>query len=157
MVYHDAAIRNVMERLKLPAINTLAEQAGIQTVYRILVYYADGRAYHSAATLLYKARYRNPKMETAYLGFFDNQVIEHEIASKTYQKFTKMLQQAHFDSLHFPTERLLHSATIWCIERATGTFAHQVILTPHYNEKPYSLIINAIDSYLPQAVREIRY
>lgn len=157
MVYHDTAIRTVLARLNLKPLKTLACQPGVQAVFRIVAYYADGRAYHSATTLIDNSQHENLTMESIFVGFFANKAIMREVSRERYQKFRDVLNQVHFDTLYFPTDKLLYTSTLWCIERATGTFSHQLILSPHISEKPYCLIINAIDDYLGDAVREIQY
>lgn len=157
MVYHDAAIRAVIERLGLQPLKSLAQQPGVQTVYRIIAYYADGRAHHSVSTLWDKHGSPTLQMESIHAGFFKNKALIRQIDRDDYLKFRAVLNQTKFDTLYFPSEDLLHVSTIWCIERATGSFYHQLVLTPHTTKKPYIQIVNAIDGYLHDAIREIGY
>lgn len=156
MVYHDTAIRTVVERLKLRPMKHIAQQPGVQTVYRFIAYYADGRAYHSASTLIDKSFRTEKHLEIVYSGFFNDRLIKRQIDKQGYQKFIAVLQASNFDKLQYPGSGLLYTPTIWCIEKATASFSHQITLNPHSNQEPFCRIINAIDGYLPEAVREIQ-
>ncbi|MGJ3240079.1 MAG: hypothetical protein ACFE0Q_15335 [Anaerolineae bacterium] len=155
MVYHGTTIRRVIERLNLPSLKYIAQQPGIQDVFRVIVHYVDGRAYDSVSTLVYEVGRDNAHLETIYAGFYDNQPIKRQIARTRYQQFITVLQRAKFDTLYFPNDTLLHTATVWAIERATASFSHLLILTPHCNQPPYCEIINAVDGYITEAIREI--
>jgi|GEM_PF-5909623 len=156
MDYQETAIRAVVERLNLESLKAVATRPGIQSAYRIIVSYADGRAYDSASTIIYITNQPHAIQETRYSGFLKNKAIKREIDLVNYRRFVKTLQNIQFDSLHFPVSELLHAPTIWYIERATGQFSHAVLLNPHISEKPYVLLTNIIDGILPDAVREIR-
>ncbi len=155
MVYHNTAIRAVVERLNLIPLKHIAQQPGVQTVFRFITYYTNGRAYHSASTLVHESSRTHSRLETIYSGFLNDRLIKRQIENERYQKFTNVIQQVQFDSLYFPVSDLMHTRTIWCIERATTSFSHRLIMNPHISHQPYCRIINAIDAYLPEAVREI--
>ena len=156
MVYHNMAIRAIVERLNLISLKQLAQQPGVQTVFRFIAYYTDGRAYHSASTLTRESTSPHSMLETIYSGFLNDRPIKRHIDNERYQKFIDVIQQVKFDNLYFPVSDLMHSPTIWCIERATASFFHRLILSPHINQQPYCRIINAVDGYLYETVREIK-
>ena len=155
MVYHDAAIRSLIERVGVANVRDLCQQPGMQAVYRITVYAVSGRIRHSIATLLVSAQ--RHKLEVVYDGLFEHQPLQYSINIAEYDAFVTTLRKARFDVLHDQANLLLSSDSIWQIERAAGSLHHQVILAPSKPEKPYSLLVNAIDAYLPQAIREITY
>ena len=66
------------------------------------------------------------------------------------------MTQSQFDSLRDQGDLPQNLMTLWRVERAAGTFYHGLVLSPHKSLLPYSRIVNAIDSHLPDAVREMR-
>ncbi|MEM9951380.1 MAG: hypothetical protein AAF846_07265 [Chloroflexota bacterium] len=154
MTHFHRAIREIEEKLGLTSLKQLAKVAGVQTVFRIVSYYADNRAHHSVATIIC-GRHEKPSLEVQYLEFLDNQTIHHTIEQKALEQFMTIIHRVRFDTLTYPIEQLSHSQTIWSLQRAVGRFTHEVMINPHRQDKPYRYLINGIDGYLSDAVREI--
>lgn len=155
MDYQETVIRTVVERLNLASLKKLAQRPGVQSAYRIIVYYVDGRAYNSASTITYETNQPYARQYTQHVGFLNNRTLNHDIELSDYQRFVKTLQAIKFDLMHFPVSELRHTKTIWQIEKATGHFSHSVLISPHFPEKPYCILTNIIDGLLPESVREI--
>ena len=155
MEYQETVIRTVVERLNLDKLRKLAQRPGVQSAYRIIVCYSDGRAYDSASTIIYESNQPHAIQHIQYVGFLNNKTITHKIKLADYQRFVKTLQAIKFDTMHFPIARLQHAKTLWFIEKATGHFTHSVLISPHVAEKPYCLLTNIIDGLMPESVREI--
>ena len=157
MVYHESAIHTIQKQAQIKPLRILASQAAVQVALRLTVYYVDGRAHNSVATLVKEANQDDLRLETHFIGFCAGRPITRHISQTTFQTLVAIIQKSNFDTMYFPEDKLLHTATIWFVERATGQFYHSVMLNPHYHDKPYCVVVNAIDSYLPDAVREIRH
>ncbi|MEO1164948.1 MAG: hypothetical protein AAFV98_14265 [Chloroflexota bacterium] len=157
MVYRDSAINTIQKQAQITPLRAFASQAAVQVVFRFTVYYVDGRAYNSVATLVQQANQDALSLETTFVGFCAGRPITRHISRTDFQTFMRVIQKSNFDTMYFPEDKLLHTATIWQVERATGQFYHSVVLNPHCHDKPYCVVVNAIDSYLPDAVREMRH
>jgi len=152
MVYHDTAIFALMDRMNVRHIKELGKQPGVQAIHRITAYYIDGRAQHSVATLYCANHAASHRLEVVYDGFLDHHPLIRSIAAENYDAFTTALHKARFDDL---SDQSAFTKTVWSIERSSGTFYRRVVLSPHSSDKPYCQITNAVDFYIPEAVREI--
>lgn len=155
MTYHTSAIHSIQSRTKVAAIRDIATQPDVQTVWRITVYYVDGRAHNSVATLTQTTGQATLALVTHFVDFCDGRPIARQITQEAYRRLLAVLHGVQFDTMYFPESALLHTPTVWHIERATARFVHQLTLSPHCHDKPYCVVVNAIDSYLPDAIREI--
>lgn len=154
-MYYDQVIANLLDRMGVAPLQTLSQQPGIQTGYRVVVYYVDGRAAHSVATLLGKARHADQLLTVVYAGLFDGRALRHTVPRDAYERFTRALQRVRFDQLDDQSATLVDAKTVWRVERASGALYRRVLLTPHTIETPYTAIVNAIDDDLAAAIREI--
>lgn len=149
-----AILRDIAERAGLPPLVKLARQPGVKTIYRVTVHYDRQRACNSAATLCcWKGR--NPVLEVIYQGRFHHKPITHPITEAHCEAFGSVLQKVNFDHLPDQPQLVLYGIDLWLVERAAGGFNKSVILSPNRPDVPYSSIVNAVDAYLPEAVREI--
>lgn len=156
MKYHAAALRTVVDRTQAPNLKTLAQQPGVRVVHRLVVYYADGLARHIVATLISRTGSDDALLEVVHEGFFDNKARSHRISADHHAAFCAVLTRLNFDQLSDQPDTELERQTLWLLERASGSFYKSLLLSPHYIEPPYSGIVNAVDAYLPEAIREIR-
>lgn len=155
MSYHRRFIQSVEAKLDLNPLKQIASQPSVYTAFRIVAYYVDGRAYHSASTLTCKTIDSMATLDIQYLGFLNNHCIQVQIGKDSLEHFMKVIHNIRFDTLRYPENKLLNAPTLWNIQQVVGTFQHDVTLNPHDEEKPYCYLINAIDGYLSDAVREI--
>lgn len=156
MSISSSSLSAIAKRMQLTPLNKLSAQAGIHHVYRITIYYQNKRAHNSVATVLhaYKTQYT---CETCYENVLNNHPISHEIHPKAYERFTQGLYSIQFDKLTDQANLPLHYKTLWMIERAAGSFYKSILFTPDRLEKPYTTIINILDSYIPESIREVPY
>jgi hypothetical protein len=72
------------------------------------------------------------------------------------QSFVRTLQKTGFDRLPDQPDAPYFGVDLWLVERAAGNFVKSVIIAPSKVRPPYTAVVNAIDGYLPEALREIR-
>jgi hypothetical protein len=154
MSYQPAFIYSLSTRFNLAPLKSLAVQTTIRALLRITAYYADGRAWHSVATL-YDERGKAPRLEVLYEGLQIEKALIYPINAAAWLSVQQAMTQAAFDTLRDQSDLPKNLMTLWRIERAAGTFYHGLVLSPHKVMSPYSRLVNAIDAYLPEAVREM--
>lgn len=153
MEFPAAPLRALAEAADLPHLKQAALRPGVRAVYRISVYYADDRARHSVATL-WHALLEDLLLEVVYDGLFHNQPLHHTISEENFEHFVAVLNSIGFDKLPDQPDLTLLSSPLWLVERASGTFYKSVVLSPQQQTQPYIRLVNAIDAYLPEAIRE---
>lgn len=150
-------MHTILENADVPALKTLAAQPGTKTAYRFVVFYADRRARNSVATLIEERGFGTSQLETIYEGFNSAKPMISTIPSSRLTLLADAFARVGFDRLpdgKSPDGKL---RTLWLIERAAGSFYKAVMLSPHEPVLPYSTLVNAIDGYLPEAIREMSF
>ncbi|RMG89891.1 MAG: hypothetical protein D6712_00900 [Chloroflexi bacterium] len=149
-----APLRAVIEQANVQSLFKLATQPAVKGVYRLTAFYPDRRAHHSIATLTYTA-YEEATLEVIYIGAFHNRPLTHTITWERLEQFESALRKAGFDKLHDQNNVSVYGEDCWLLERAAGSFSKSILLAPHRVEQPYTTIVNAIDAYLPEMIREV--
>lgn len=147
-------LRNIAEQLGCPPVKHVAARPGIQAVYRVTVHYPDMRASDAVATLVH-TRAQDAVLETLYRGRFNNRPLKRQLDMRDYQAFSRILTPALFDRLPDQPDILFYGADLWLIERGAGSFVKGVIVAPKTASEVYSRLLDAIRTYLPEAIREI--
>lgn len=154
MLNRTRVIYGVIERTDAPDIRQLAAKPGCKDVHRVICYYGDASASHSVATLIATIRHEY-SLSVIHENRFGHRPLTYNVSPAAYETLTQALTRAHFDRLADQPENAT-SATVWMLERVAGTFHHSVLLCPDEPEPPYSIITNAIDDQIPEAVRKIQ-
>ncbi len=154
MDYLYASLKEVAERLALPPLKQLALAPGTKAVYRITCYSINGRLHHSVGTLTAQLG-DAPLLTVVYEGLFAHKPLEHRLAASAYERWSATLTQLSFDKLTHQSGLAHCQQSVWLVEKGVNTFYHSVLLSPERPQPPYSTIINAIDAYLPEAIRDI--
>ena len=154
MAFTGTALYEVADNLGVSNIKDITKQAGIISVLRITAYYPERKARHSIATLVQRHQDKR-EMTVVYEGFFNHQPINKSVARDDLENVLNALQQARFDNLYDQPTLSYKDHILWLIQRASGIYLHGIIVSPDVPQMPYSLIVNAVDAYLPEAIREV--
>lgn len=154
MAFHGSTVYEVADNFGLPRPTDIARQAGVTNVLQITAYYPQRRMRHSAA-LVVEVQHGDPKLEIVYEGFNRQRPLKLKLARAHLESLMDVLHQAKFDRLSDQANLSYKGRSLWLIQRACGPYCHSIILAPDVPQLPYSAIVNAIDAYLPEAVREI--
>jgi hypothetical protein len=155
MQFYTALLYGIVFRCGVTDLKELAKQPTYKALHRVVVYYADQRARHAVATLYDERGHTDKRLEVVYEGFNQHKPFVFTLKAARYEQWITALAQAQFDQLSdqpAPPDKL-HS--LWLLERAAGSFYKNVLLSPQHTPPPYSILVNAIDGYLPEALREI--
>jgi len=147
-------IYGLADRMNITTLNRLAARPDVIDVYRVTVYSMNQKVRNSVATLYHQTR-QVYRLEIVYEGLFDHKPLAHPVSTSDYEAFVDALRRVQFDSLSDQQGLPLHNPIFWLLERAAGTYQKGVLFSPQKPEKPYSTLVNAIDAYLSEAVREV--
>lgn len=147
-------IYGLADRMNLTPLMQLAARPDVIDVYRVIVYSMDQKVRNSVATLYHQTRQKH-HLEVVYEGLFEHKPLHHAVDESDYESFVGALRHVKFDSLRDQQDLPLHNSIFWLLERAAGTYQKGVLFSPQKPEKPYSTLVNAIDAYLPEAIREV--
>jgi len=149
-------LRLLAERLQQPDLRKITMQPGISEAVRVSVYHHMGRSPDMVATL------RRPRAQDCLLSvIYDkpDKPIQYDflVPVDRYHKLLHTLRANKFDTLDDQPDLPFGGVDLWWIERAVGTFYHDVILTPEAVRGHHREMALAIRSLLPEAVRDLAF
>lgn len=155
MEHHAHALREIAESVGLEPVQQIARQPGIKGVYRVTVRFVEGQARNSAATLC-RFVVGDTVLAVVYQGMFHHKPLTHPIPSPRYEAFETALQQVGFDRMSDQPNVPFYGADLWLVERAAGSFLKSVICAPRTALNPHVAVVQAVQYYLPEAVRQVQ-
>ena len=154
MPFDGSDIYQLASRLGLPDLERAARAPGVMAVLEILVYYAERRVRHSAARVL-EYQLGEIELQVAYEGVRLETIPRIAIEEARMKKLNAVLLAVKFRSLSHQRDLSYDESSLWLIQQAAGSHIHGIMVAPDRPVLPYSTIVNAIDEYLPEAIREV--
>ncbi len=151
--YQGYLLRSIATQIGADPTPTIAQMPGVQAVYRVTVHYHDARCYNSVATLT-RGVVGNPTLTIQY-EHAPYATVHDEMDVVAFKQFMQALQKARYDHLSHQASLPTYGIDLWLVERAASGFSKDVILAPYGAKPPYIPIIEAVNTYIPQALREI--
>lgn len=148
-------LRFVAVRLRLPELVDVVRAPGINEAYRLTIQYHDGRHPNQTATLTY-AQSGAVLLSVAYLRTTHQPVFEYPMDAERFQAFDLAIRRSGFDRRDDQPDVPYTGVDLWLLERASGGYFHDVVLAPGQAVGIYSWMVDAVQQYLPEAVRAIQ-
>ena len=141
-------------QLGLPDLGRAAGEAGVMSVLQVSAYYAERRVRHSVARV---SEYQTGEIEllVVFQGVSLAEPLRLTVGRESMERLDNVLLRVKFDKLGDQPGLSYGERSLWLIQRAAGTHVHGIMVAPDRPEAPYTTIVNAIDAYLPAAIREI--
>lgn len=155
----SAPLRFIATRLRVPDLPHVVRQPGTGEAFRLTVQYHDARHPDQVATL--SKSHASPTAATVALqvvyrrASVDPLTLEYEIEPERYQRLGATLRRINFDALDDPPDVPYYGADLWLVERAAGSFHHDVIIPPAHAVGVYADIVALIQTTLREAIRAI--
>lgn len=146
-------LRLLAARMGLAELTQVIREPTVNEALRVSIHYHDGRSPDSVATLrrglgemcqLTVIYDRSPKRAT----------LRYDIDLERYRDFLVALRRVKFDTLDDEEDLPFLGVDLWLVERAAGSFHHDVVLCPETARGFHREIILALGQHLPEAVRE---
>ena len=141
-------------QLGLPDLTMAAGRAGVMSVLQVSAYYAQRRIRHSVARVS-ELQTGEIELQVVFQGVSLNEPLRLAVERQNMEKLEETLLRVKFDKLGDQGGLSYAERSLWLLQRAAGTHVHGVMVAPDRPEPPYSTIVNAIDAYLPEAIREV--
>lgn len=141
-------------QLGLPDLERAASYAGVMSVLQVSAYYAARRVRHSVARVV-ESQTGEIEMRVVFQGVSLNAPLRLTVERESMEKLDEVLLRVRFDKLSDQPGLTYGERSLWLIQRAAGSHVHGIMVAPDRPEMPYTTIVNAIDAYLPEAVREL--
>jgi hypothetical protein len=151
----SAPLRFIAVRLNVPELERLVRQAGVGEALRVTVQYHDGRHPDQIATLT------KPLVGLATLNVVYRRTgnppmrLDYQIETERMQQLTAALRRINFDKLDDAPDIPWFGADLWLVERAAGSFHHDVIIAPSNATGIHADLVELIQNGLRESVRAI--
>ena len=147
-------LRFLAVRLHQPEIGEIARRPGVNAVYRVTIQYHEGCHPDQVATLV--CMQDGTAVLTVAYRRAKPTVLAYQMAADHCRALDSALRQIGFDGLDDQPDLPLLGVDFWLIERAAGSYLHDVVLAPALAEGPYAALAAAVQTHLRQAVRAIQ-
>lgn len=147
-------LRVVAERLKVEPLKRETAKPGVNEAFRVTVNYHDGRQPDIVATIK-----RGHGNTCTLVVIYDKpgKALQYEftIPLERFQALLATLRNSKFDTLDDEPDIPYTGVDLWLIERGSGTFYHDIVLSPSTAKGHHRELVLAIRQHLPEAVREL--
>jgi hypothetical protein len=147
------AIRLVAVRLGQGELKDITQKPGIHEALRVSVYYHDGRAPNSVATLM-RSLSATCRLQVAYDKTPNPVYFDLTVPSQKYQALLLDLRRTRFDKLDDQPDVPFFGVDLWLVERIAGSFYHDIVLCPSSAESNYREVMLSIRMHIPESVRQ---
>ncbi len=154
MPFDGLDVYQLASSLGLPNLERVAASAGVMSVLQITAYYAERRVRHSVARIL-EYQMGEIEMQLAYEGVKLAKPMRLTVEREHMEELNVVLLDVRFGKLGDQADLSYNERSLWLLQRASGSYLHSIMVAPDRPEPPYSTIVNAIDAYLPEAIREV--
>ena len=147
-------IRLVALRLRQDELRNVTQQPGVNEAFRVTIQYHDARHPNQVATLT-RGHGGSAALHVIYDKPNKSVHFDYSVPFDRYRALLTTLRQVRFDTLDDQPDVPYVGVDLWLVERASGSFYHDVVLAPERARGPYHELIVAIDAQLKEALRAI--
>lgn len=147
-------IRLVALRLRQDELRNVTRQPGINESFRVTIQYASADHPNQVATLT-RGHGGDCALRVVYDKPNKDVHFSYTVEIDRYKTLLTALRRLQFDSLDDQPELPYFGVDMWLVERASGSFYHDVVLSPESARGFYRELVLAIRQHLKEAVRAI--
>ncbi|NDJ74805.1 MAG: hypothetical protein GYB65_00985 [Chloroflexi bacterium] len=149
-----APIRLVALRLRQDELRNLMQQPGTNEAFRVTIQYNDPIHPNQVATLT-RGHGGSAALHVVYDKPGKDVHFAYDIPLERYRELFTALRRARFDHLDDQPDVPYFGVDLWLVERASGSFYHDVVLCPESARGFYRELILAIREHLREGLRAI--
>lgn len=147
-------IRLIALRLRQNELRTVTQQPTVNEAFRVTIQYADPQFPNQVATLT-RGHGGTASLTVIYDKPGKQVYFTYPVEAARFQDFLAALRRAKFDHLDDQPDVPYFGVDLWLVERASGSFYHDVVMSPDSARGFYRELLLAIRQYLREAVRSI--
>jgi len=146
-------LRDIAAQLGLTEFRRLTQQPTVNEAVRVTIHYDAVRQADSVATLVRGHHRDDCTLTVVYARLQKPARLTFSIPQKRYQQLLAELRRARFDHLDDEPDLAFLGVDLWLIERAAGSFQHDIVLGPASAIGNYRECVRAFQQHLPESVR----
>ncbi len=147
-------IRLVALRLRQDELRNLTQKPGINEVFRVTIQFHDGRHPNQVATLT-RGHGSACTLKVVYDKPGKDVFFTYAVEVDRYKTLLSALRRIKFDDMDDQPEVPFFGVDLWLVERASGSFYHDVVLAPESARGFYRELVLAVREHLKEALRAI--
>ncbi|MCC7209315.1 MAG: hypothetical protein IT323_18535 [Anaerolineae bacterium] len=152
----SAPLRLIALRLDVPELAAVAHQPQVTEAFRVTVQYHDARHPDQVATLVRDRSGEGARLSVAYRRATGRPLtLDFRIDAARFEAFRATMKRLGFDKLEDFEDIPWFGADLWLVERAAGSFHHDVIIPPDAATGVHAEIVALTRLHLREAVRAI--
>lgn len=152
----SAPLRLIALRLNVPELVNVAHQPDVTEAFRFTVQYHDARHPDQVATLVRGRIDEGARLSIAYRRASGRHLaLNFHIDMARFEAFRAALKHLGFDRLEDFADIPWYGADLWLVERAAGSFHHDLIIPPDAATGVHAEIVALTRQHLREAVRAI--
>lgn len=147
-------IRLIALRLRQDELRNLTRLPGVNEACRITIQYAETTHPNQVATLT-RGHSGACALRVVYDRPNKDVYFTYTISAERYRALLTALRHVKFDSMDDQPEVPYFGVDLWLVERASGSFYHDVVLSPESARGHYRELVLALRQHLKEAVRPV--
>ncbi len=147
-------IRLIALRLRQDELRNLTQKPGINETFRITIQYHDARHPNQVATLA-RGHGSTCTLTVVYDKPGKEVYFTYPVDVERYKALLAALRRVKFDSMDDQPDVPFFGVDLWLVERASGSFYHDVVLAPESARGFYRELMLALREHLKESVRAI--
>jgi len=150
-------LRFIAVRLAVPELEQVVRQPGIGEAYRVTIQYHDGRSPDQVATLSFVQASGGMAALAIHYRRADDRplILTPTIPLARARTFTSALRALAFDKLDDMPDVPWYGADLWLVERASGSFHHDLVLAPDKAVGVHAQIVALVREHMREMARAI--
>jgi hypothetical protein len=146
-------IRLIALRLMQNELRHLTHQPGINEAFRITIQYHDGRHPNQVATLV--RGHAGATLNVVYDKPNKSVFFTYPVEADRHQALLTAIRRLKFDKLDDQPDVPYFGVDLWLVERASGSFYHDVVMAPDSARGFYRELVLTLRQHLKEALRPI--
>ncbi|MBI5959010.1 MAG: hypothetical protein HY866_09760 [Chloroflexi bacterium] len=147
-------IRLIALRLRQDELRSVAQKPGLNEAFRVTIQYPTPDHPNQTATFM-RGHGDAGKLKVAYDKPGKDVYFDYAIPLDRYQALVVALRRVKFDTMDDQPDVPYFGVDLWLVERASGSFYHDVVLSPESARGFYRELLLAIREHLKEAIRPI--
>jgi hypothetical protein len=147
-------IRLIALRLRQDELKNVIHRPGVNEAIRVTIQH-DSRDHPNQVATLTRGHGGASALKVVYDKPGKDVFFDYAIDDERYKTLVTALRRVNFDTMDDQPEVPFFGVDLWLVERASGSFYHDVVLSPEGARGFYRELILALREHLKEALRPI--
>jgi len=147
-------IRLIALRMKQDEVRNVVQRPGVNGAFRVTIQYHDARHPNQVATLI-RGHSGPCTLHVVYDKPGKDVHFTYAIEAARFTTLHTVLRRIRFDGMDDQPDVPFFGVDLWLVERGSGSFYHDVVLSPDSARGFYRELILALREHLKEALRPI--